>query len=263
MKKLWVGTSWKMNKDAAQADAWASAVKPALSTCTRHIQPFVIPPFPYVSQVNKTFAESQMRIGMQNICWQDEGAFTGEISPLMAKDCGASIVEIGHSERRAMFGETDKTVNLKVHAALRHGLTPLVCVGDSLEEKRWNVSVESVVRQVKIALFSVPYEQLHEVIIAYEPVWAIGEQGVPATSQEAETMHAAIRHAIAEQFDVHAAEKMFILYGGSVNLSNAPKLLAQKNIDGVFVGRTAWDAKQYIELLTIAQRQSGANEWSK
>ncbi|MCF7481517.1 triose-phosphate isomerase [Vibrio sp. J1-1] len=254
MKKIWVGTSWKMNKNAHAAEAWVSAVLPALQQCSERIQPFVIPAFPYVKVVADQLTEQPIRIGVQNICWQDEGAYTGEVSPLMAKDCGASIVEIGHSERRAMFGETDETVNLKVQTALRHGLTPLVCVGDTAQEKQWGVSAESVIRQVKIALYNVPSDLLTSVLVAYEPVWAIGENGTPATNDEAQLIHKAIRTALREQYGAEIANDMTILYGGSVNLSNAGGLIEQIDIDGVFVGRTAWEAEGYSELLSIAQR---------
>ncbi|WP_070964012.1 triose-phosphate isomerase [Vibrio sonorensis] len=252
MKKIWVGTSWKMNKDAQSAKEWVSSVLPHLQLCSDGVQPFVIPPFPYLSQVSQLLNQQPIKVGAQNICWQDEGAYTGEVSPLMVKDCGGSIVEIGHSERRAQFGETDHTVNLKVLAALRNDLTPLVCVGDSKEEKAWGVSIESVVRQVIIALYQVPSHRLTEVLIAYEPIWAIGEHGVPATKEEAQQVHQAIRQAIQERYGEATADQMVLLYGGSVNLSNASSLLDQKDIDGVFVGRTAWQAEGYAELLNIA-----------
>lgn len=252
MKKIWVGTSWKMNKDAASAASWGAAVEQAVERSDGRIQPFVIPPFPYLSQMAQTINADAIKLGAQNMCWQDSGAFTGEVSPLMLKDCGVSIVEIGHSERRAMFGETDKTVNLKVLAALKHGLTPLVCVGDTAEEKMWGVSVESVVRQVKIALYDVPLDKVANVVLAYEPVWAIGEGGTPATKEEAEKVHCAIRDALVECYGQEVADNVVLLYGGSVNLTNASELLDQANIDGVFVGRTAWNAEGYVELLSIA-----------
>lgn len=255
MKKIWVGTSWKMNKHSQSAEAWASAVKAALDVCSEKVQPFVIPPFPYIDAVANHFSEKSIRVGAQNMCWQDEGAFTGEISPLMLKDCGATLVEIGHSERRAMFGETDNTVNLKVHSALRHGLTPLVCVGDSLEEKKWGVSAESVVRQVKIALYDIPHDKLKDVLLAYEPIWAIGENGIPATEEEAQFIHAQIRSTLKQVYGSNIAQEMVILYGGSVNLSNANGLLKQKDIDGVFVGRTAWNPDGFVELLSIVNKQ--------
>lgn len=253
MKKIWVGTSWKMNKEGETAQAWADAVSAAVRDCDEQVQPFVIPPFPYIAQISSYFHLDRIKVGAQNMCWQDEGAFTGEISPLMLNDCGASVVEIGHSERRALFGESDHTVNLKVLSAIKHGLTPLVCVGDTSDEKQWGVSLESVIRQVKIALYQVPVEWVHKVIIAYEPVWAIGENGVPATLEEAESVHRAIRESLANLYGIKAAQDMILLYGGSVNLDNASGLLEQDNIDGVFVGRTAWKAEGYVKLLSIAQ----------
>lgn len=252
MKTIWIGTSWKMNKNAAEAKQWLSLVIPALKECDADIQAFVIPPFPYLAQASELLDNQPIKVGAQNMCWQDSGAFTGEVSPLMLKDCGASIVEIGHSERRAMFGETDETVNLKVRSALKHGLTPLVCVGDSSQEKNWGVSIESVVRQVKIALHTISHDEATKVIIAYEPIWAIGENGTPATEQEAESVHRVLREVLIDKYGTDIGQEMTLLYGGSVNLDNASGLLDQPNIDGVFVGRTAWNAAGYVELLRIA-----------
>lgn len=184
---------------------------------------------------------------------QKEGAYTGEISADMAKDIGASLVEIGHSERRQLFNETDETVNKKVRAALDAGLSPLICVGDTAEEKRWGVSAESIVRQTKIALYGVKAEELNRVIIAYEPVWAIGEHGVPATSEEAEQGLNTIKNALITRYGNPEAQSVVLLYGGSVNQSNAAELIRQPSIDGLFVGRSAWEAEGYRALLSIAQ----------
>ncbi len=242
-----------MNKTSAEADAFASALAARMENLEPAIQPFVIPPFPYISQVANQLSDYRIKLGGQNMCWQDAGAYTGEISPLMLKDCGASLVEIGHSERRALFAETDERVNLKVLAALKHGLQPVVCIGDTQEEKLWGVSVESVVRQVKIALFQVPKAQATKVILAYEPVWAIGEHGSVASPEEAEAVHAAIRSALLQLYCEETANKMVIVYGGSVNQENAASLLAKTNIDGLFVGRAAWQVEGFCRLLDIAQ----------
>ncbi len=253
MKPFWVGTSWKMNKNAQEAKEWIENIAAYLQNQDCKSQVFVIPPFPYIEQVSKVAQPAGVLVGGQNMCWEDAGAFTGEISPLMLKDCGADIVEIGHSERRHLFGETDETVNKKVLTALKHGLRPLVCVGDSAQEKAWQVSVESVVRQVKIALHGVPYEQLSNVVIAYEPVWAIGEHGVPASAQEAESVHSAIRAALMENYGCEIACAMYLLYGGSVNHGNASELLKQPNIDGIFVGRSAWNADDFRQLVQLSE----------
>ncbi len=253
MKPYWVGTSWKMNKNGQEAQEWIERVSTYLQSQKCSSQVFVIPPFPYIAQVSNVAGTAGVRVGAQNMCWEDAGAFTGEVSPLMIKDCGAEIVEIGHSERRDMFGETDETVNKKVLTALKHGLRPLVCVGDTAQEKQWQVSAESVVRQVKIALHDVPFERLTDVVIAYEPVWAIGENGVPATEQEAEEIHFAIRAALADKYGREIAESMYLLYGGSVNHANASSLLKQNNIDGIFIGRSAWGAEDFCKMLALVE----------
>lgn len=254
MKPFWIGTSWKMNKNFEEAKVWIDTVVNALQTQNFSSQVFAIPPFPYIEQVSNVAHTAGVLVGAQNMCWEDAGAFTGEISPLMLKDCGADIVEIGHSERRHFFCETDETVNKKVLAALKHGLRPLVCVGDTLQEKQWQVSSESVIRQVKIALHNVPRERLAEVVIAYEPVWAIGENGIPATEQEAETIHKVIRNSLLNSYGREIADSMYLLYGGSVNHDNASGLLKQENIDGIFIGRSAWCANDFCRLLMQAEK---------
>lgn len=251
MKKIWLGSSWKMNKTSAEVAEFCELIQPALRQAPDTIQTFIIPPFPYVRNVAETLTQYGTGVGVQNICWAKQGAFTGEVSADMAKDIGASIVEIGHSERRNMFNETDDTVNKKVRASLESGLKPLICVGDTSDEKRWGVSVESIVRQVKIALFDIDRDELPNVIIAYEPVWAIGENGVPASPYEAENGLYAIKQALIKMYGEHEAKHIILLYGGSVHQDNAAELISQPSIDGLFVGRAAWDAKGYAALLSI------------
>lgn len=252
MKKIWIGSSWKMNKNLSEVDEFCDYIHPVLQQLSSSIQSFLIPPYPYVERVSQRLKLGGLLVGVQNICWAESGAFTGEVSAAMARDIGASIVEIGHSERRAMFNETDSTVNLKVKATLKEGLIPLICVGDTLEEKRWGVSIESIVRQVKIALFDISETQIDKVIIAYEPVWAIGENGIPANAEEAEQGLRAIKHALFSLYRSEYVEQVVLLYGGSVNLANAAELISQPSIDGLFIGRSAWLAKGYAELLEIA-----------
>lgn len=256
MQRKLIGTSWKMNK----------TLKEALEFCTilaqggplpQHVQPFVIPPFTVVREVTRALHTAGVNCltGVQNMHFAENGAYTGEISPLMVKDTGAKLVEIGHSERREFFGETDETVRLKAAAALRHGLTPLICIGDSLREKQWGVSKESVIRQMKAALAGLPPEQAAQVIIAYEPIWAIGENGIPATAQEAQFIHQHLFLALEESYGENIAQKVPLLYGGSVNHDNAPGLLALEHVDGLFVGRAAWEGTSYLRLLnTLAAR---------
>ena len=173
----------------------------------------------------------------------------------MLKDSGVQIVEIGHSERRSMFGETDNLVNLKVHQILANGMQPLICIGDTADEKNWDVSVESVVRQVKIALHDVPDEDIGKVLLAYEPVWAIGEHGIPASAAEANRIHREIKSALVAQRPGLVRESITILYGGSVNPDNAAQLLSELDIDGLFIGRSAWHVEGYLNILNIAHQR--------
>jgi len=251
-----IGTSWKMNKTLSEALEFCHILAQG-APLPQQLQPFVIPPFTVVRDVTQALQKAGINCltGVQNMHFADQGAFTGEISPLMVKDTGAQLVELGHSERREFFGETDEMVQLKAAAALRHGLTPLICIGDSLREKQWGISKESVIRQMKSALVGLAPEQVAQVIIAYEPIWAIGERGVPATAQEAQAIHEQLYQALKESYGARIADRVPLLYGGSVNHDNAPTLLALPHVDGLFIGRAAWDGASYLRLLkTIAAR---------
>lgn len=249
-KKLWLGSSWKMNKTSVEVAEFCDNIHSALLELPESIQSFLIPPFPYVQSVADALKQYNTLIGVQNICWAEQGPYTGEVSSAMAKDLGASLVEIGHSERREMFNETDATVNKKVRTALNQGLSPLICVGDTLDEKTWGVSAESIVRQAKIALSGVTKSELSRVLIAYEPVWAIGENGIPASAEEAEHGLNALRQALISLYGELDAEPIVLLYGGSVHQDNVVELIQQPSIDGLFVGRAAWTAEGYAALLT-------------
>ncbi|WP_375753687.1 triose-phosphate isomerase [Vibrio sp. HN007] len=250
-KKMWIGSSWKMNKTSSEVKRFCEAVVPALNDLPESVQSFLIPPFPYVEKVAKSLDTQRTKIGVQNVCWAEDGPFTGEVSCSMAKDIGAMLVEIGHSERRYWFGETDDTVNKKVRATLDAGMSPLICVGDTADERHWGVSVESIVRQTKIALHGVTEDELDKVLVAYEPVWAIGENGVPASPQEAEDGLSAIKNALISKYGESAAEKIVLLYGGSVHQNNAAELIQQPSIDGLFIGRAAWEPEGYAEILSL------------
>ena len=253
MRRTWIGTGWKMNFLRAEAEAYVDELGVALQGgVPEGLQIFVVPPATVLRAVRERAKGLPLLVGAQNMHWEESGAFTGEISPAMVKDCGADLVELGHSERRAMFGETDAAVNRKVHAALAHGLTPLVCVGETADEKRLGAARESVVRQAKIALHGVPAQRIPEVLLAYEPVWAIGAGGTPAEPGYAAQMHAALRAAIGEVHGAATAARCAILYGGSVDLGNARPFLAEREVDGLFVGRTAWKASGLVALIRIA-----------
>ena len=241
----WIGTSWKMNKLRADAHAFADAVKAASVAQTEAMQPFVIPPFPYIADVAARLKDTRFKVGAQNMHWSDSGAWTGEVSPLMVKDCGATLVEIGHSERRTFFNETDETVALKTQAALKHGLTALVCIGDTKAEFDSGKTAEALERQVRGLLKYVSKTAQGNVIIAYEPVWSIGEGGTPASPEFANAQHIKIAALVKSL----TGGSLPILYGGSVNPGNCVELATQSHIDGLFIGRSAWDAMGYVGIV--------------
>lgn len=252
MKPVWLGTSWKMNKSLSQARLWCETLAAQLPEIMHpSLQPFVIPPFTVLHAVSDFMQHHKLPCltGAQNMHEAEEGAWTGEISAAMLTEAGADMVELGHSERRAAFNETDGTINLKVQRALQHGLRPLICIGDSADEKRWQVSRETVVRQMKIALHNLTPQQVLRTLIAYEPVWAIGEHGTPATPQQAGEIHEILRLTLCESFGYDVGQRVPLLYGGSVNLENSVALLQQPEIDGLFIGRAAWDAGGYCSIV--------------
>lgn len=246
----WIGTSWKMNKTRAEAREFAEALKVSPFANTAAAQPFVIPPFPYIAEVADLFAGTRVKIGAQNMHWDDQGAWTGEVSPLMVKDCGAHLVELGHSERRTFFNETDETVARKVKAALKHGLIALVCIGDTREEYNAGATADVLARQTRLALRDVGKDAPGKVIIAYEPVWSIGEGGIPADPDFANEQHRRIKALTAEV----AGAPLPVLYGGSVNLQNCVELAGKSDIDGLFIGRSAWNASGYIGIIEAVTR---------
>jgi L-erythrulose 1-phosphate isomerase len=243
----WIGTSWKMNKTRHEARAFAETLKVSPVSQSSDVRPFVIPPFPYIVDVADILKATRVKTGAQNMHWADQGAWTGEISPLMLKDCGATLVEIGHSERRTHFGETDETVALKTQAALKHGLTALVCIGDTKAEYDAGRTAEVLEKQVRALLKYVAADAQGKVIIAYEPVWSIGEGGIPASPAFANEQHIKIAALV---FSI-VGRALPILYGGSVNPQNCVALANQSHIDGLFIGRSAWDANGYIGLINL------------
>ncbi|GAA1763791.1 triose-phosphate isomerase [Kocuria aegyptia] len=244
---VWIGTSWKMNKTLAEAGDWARGLAGHLAgRDLGDVVPFVIPPATAIAAVAAALAdEPRVLVGAQNAHWEDAGAWTGEVSVPQVADAGARIVEIGHSERREHFAETDETVRAKVATTLAHGLIPLLCVGEPAEVKDAGDSTGYVLDQVARALAGLAPEQLSRVLIAYEPIWAIGEHGRPATTAELAEPFAALGESWGQQV-------RGLLYGGSVNLDNAADLLGIAEVDGLFVGRTAWQLDGYLRLLEIA-----------
>lgn len=256
MKKTLIGTSWKMNKTLSEASEFCQILEKFVPSLSDNIQPFIIPSFTCVRDVTRMISQSNTRCltGVQNMHYEDAGAFTGEISPLMVKDTGAYLVEMGHSERREFFGETDLAVNKKVAAALKHGLRPLVCIGDSAQDMAWGTSAETVIKQMKAALSGLSAKQAEQVIVAYEPIWAIGEQGKPATPEQAEYIHVRLRQALVELYGSDSANNISLLYGGSVNPQNAVPLISRPDIDGLFIGRSAWQAEGFCQILKLVEQ---------
>ncbi|MFG1174654.1 triose-phosphate isomerase [Erwiniaceae bacterium CAU 1747] len=258
MKPIWLGTSWKMNKSLTEAITWCETLTRRIPDILHpDIQPFVIPPFTVIHPVSQYLQQHQIPCltGAQNMHEAEDGAWTGEVSAAMLAEAGATLVELGHSERRGAFNESDAAINQKVHTALRHGLRPLVCIGDSAEEKHWKVSRETVVRQLKIALHGLSEQQALQTLVAYEPVWAIGEHGTPATPEQAGEIHHALRQALCEIFGEHTGLRIPLLYGGSVNLQNSVELLQQKDVNGLFIGRAAWDANGYCNIVQRVKQE--------
>lgn len=236
-----------MNKTLAEATEYTEALLALLADMEglERSQLFVVPPFTAIAAV-KRLSGGMLWVGAQNMHWADHGAYTGEISAPMLREAGADLVELGHAERRLYFNETDEAVSLKVGAALRHGLRPLVCVGDGPEGK--GQAEDTVARQLRIAFRAAPPESVGRLIVAYEPAWAIGEAGVSASPREAARMHCHIRSVLADIFGTGAG-LIPVLYGGSVTPVNAGGLLCEGAADGLFVGRAAWTAKGFADLI--------------
>lgn len=247
MRKKVIAGNWKMNKLAADAKQFVAETAKSLPESDR-VEAIVCAPFLYLPELVKQTEGTDLKIGAQNMHYEDNGAFTGEVSPSMLKDAGVTHVVIGHSERREYFAETDETVNKKTHAAFAHALTPIVCVGETLEQREANETNSHVEKQVKAAIAGLSEEQVAETIIAYEPIWAIGT-GKTATSEQANEVCAHIRHVVAENVSEKAAEQLVIQYGGSVKPANVDELLAQSDIDGALVGGASLEADSFLQLV--------------
>lgn len=244
-----VGTNWKMNKTVSEAIDYVEKLLALLYTDSDALaaQVFVNPPFTAIAAV-KQGSGGKFWVGAQNMHWAKSGAFTGEISPLMLRELGIDLVELGHAERRQYFNETDAAINLKVHAALRHDIRPLICIGERIEDKQYAVEKETVARQLRIALKGVPPEHAERIIIAYEPVWAIGEEGTPADAYYVRVMAQWIRGILQGLFDKTSA-RTSVIYGGHVDADNATELLFHGEVDGLFIGRAAWRPESFASLI--------------
>jgi triosephosphate isomerase len=246
LSKFWIGTGWKMNMTAAEARDYVAGLIALLPPPRDDLSLFFVPPYTALAAAHEAIGDAPLLLGAQNMHWADSGAYTGEVSARMLAELGVDLVELGHSERRAAFGETDATVNAKVKTALRYGLRPLVCVGDTAPERDAGASAETIVRQVKLAFAELETAALSRCLVAYEPVWAIGEHGVPAQSEHVRIAHAAIRSALRER----TSHPVPILYGGSVSADNAARLAMEQEVDGLFIGRAAWTAAGLASIIS-------------
>ncbi|MBR2190308.1 MAG: triose-phosphate isomerase [Eubacterium sp.] len=233
MRKKIIAGNWKMNKTPSEAVALIDELKPLVANDEVDVV-FCVPAIDIVPAVEAT-KDTNINIGAENLYFEESGAYTGEIAPNMLTDAGVKYVIIGHSERREYFAETDETVNKKVLKAIEHGITPIICCGETLEQREQGITIDWVRMQIKIAYQGVSADDAKDTVIAYEPIWAIGT-GKTATSDQAEEVCAAIRECIKEVYDEATADAIRIQYGGSMNADNAAELLAKPNIDGGLVG---------------------------
>lgn len=239
-----------MNKTVAEATSFVQALEGKLEA--GEVETVICAPFVSLPTLVEAAKGTDVKIGAQDMHWEESGAFTGEISGAMLKDAGVSHVIIGHSERRAMFGETDETVNKKTHAAFAHGLIPIVCVGETLEEKEADRTKEVCKVQTDGALKGLSKEQVSQVVIAYEPVWAIGT-GKSSTAEDAQEVINYIRSQVEAAFDANTAAKVRIQYGGSVNPGNISEYMGKEDIDGALVGGASLEPDSYLELIKGAK----------
>lgn len=255
MRPMIIAGNWKMNNVISDSLKLVAVLERKLKAFPENVEVVIAPPFTALSSVNITTQDTSIKLCGQNIHWEDAGAFTGEISGAFLKDAGCSYVIIGHSERRKYFGETDENVNKKILAALRNELIPIVCVGETLEERTASKQEEVVESQIKKAFFGLPVRDAENLVIAYEPVWAIGT-GRTATPAEAQQMHRFIRNLIEKTFDSPTANKIRILYGGSVSASNSAELLTQRDIDGALVGGASLKGEEFAEIILATPHKS-------
>lgn len=253
MRKPIIAGNWKMHKTLSEAKGFLENVKNSVPSKER-VDSVVCAPALFLEQLVAASNGTVVEIGAQNMHFEENGAFTGEISPVALADIGVKYVIIGHSERREMFNETDEGVNKKAHAAFAHGITPIICCGETLEQRESGQTNELVGNQIKIALTGLTEDQVKQSVIAYEPIWAIGT-GRSSSAADANEVCAYIRQVVAEQFSQEAAQEIRIQYGGSVKPENIKEYMLQPDIDGALVGGASLEADSYLKLL-----EAGANE---
>jgi triosephosphate isomerase len=254
MRKKIIAGNWKMNKTGTEAASFARELKIKTLNINR-TEIVVCPPYIAIVPVYEILKESRVKIGAQNVHWEPSGAFTGEVSAEMIEQAGCKYVIIGHSERRQYFGETDQSVNKKIIQTLTTSICPIVCVGETLQQREAGKTKNVVKDQITAGLAGLSIDQMKRLVLAYEPVWAIGT-GVTATPAQAEEVHHFIRELLAELFNSQIADSAQILYGGSVKPDNAKELLSQHNIDGGLIGGASLKVDSFVEMIRTTEQLS-------
>jgi triosephosphate isomerase len=248
-RRALIAGNWKMHTTLVDACQLASNVAQACkSVSDRDV--LLAPPFTVLSEVSHVIKDTNIIVASQNVCWEEKGAFTGEISPVMLKDAGATAAIIGHSERRQIFGENDAMINKRLKGALKFGLMPIFCIGETQDERQSGNTFPVLEKQVRNGLDGLGTEDMKDLVIAYEPVWAIGT-GLTATDEQAQEAHAFIRNLTTELFEKGVADQLRILYGGSVKPDNVDGLMAKTDIDGALVGGAALDAESFGRIINF------------
>jgi triosephosphate isomerase (TIM) len=248
MRRKVIAGNWKMNSDLKETQNLLSKLSAGLSMDSLNCDVIVCPPFTSLSEAYSLLKDTKIKIGAQNMYFETSGAFTGEISANMLKSIGCEYVILGHSERRSIFGESDELINKKIKKAIESGLKPIFCVGELLEERESGITEKIIERQLKSGLDGISSDEVSRIIIAYEPVWAIGT-GKTASPAQAQEVHLFIRRLIDEKYGASISGNIIIQYGGSVNANNASELLFQKDIDGALVGGASLKAESFIGII--------------
>lgn len=251
MRKKVIAGNWKMNNDINESEKLVNELKALLKAEKTNCDVIICPPFTSLNEVAKLIGGSLIKLGAQNMHYEESGAFTGEVSAQMLKSTGCEYVILGHSERRTIFNESDELINMKIKKALSEGLKPIFCVGELLEERESGATNDVVKRQLLKGLANISAEEIKNIIIAYEPVWAIGT-GKTATPAQAQEVHEFIRDLIEISFSLDVAENIIIQYGGSVKPENAKELLSQRDIDGALVGGACLKAESFMGIIKSA-----------
>jgi triosephosphate isomerase len=248
MRRKVIAGNWKMNNDLKETQNLISKLTSGISMDNLNCDVIVCPAFTSLSEAYTLLKDTKIKLGAQNMYFESSGAFTGEISASMLKSVGCEYVILGHSERRTVFGETDELINNKIKKANASGLKPIFCIGELLEEREAGITEKVIEKQIKFGLKDISSEEMGNVIIAYEPVWAIGT-GKTASPEQAEKVHKFIRSLINDKYGASISDKIVIQYGGSVNNKNAKELLSQKDIDGALVGGASLKADAFIDII--------------